>query len=180
MHGHGERPHLCFYPGCDRAMSGNGFPRRYNLYDHMKRVHDHREEVTSSNASPELPSGEFEAPKRATGRKRKVVSVPTRPPAQRQRTMTPSPIVPINSIRPMPSELSHPTRRPALHERKQSEIIQHRQHANTQWVNQRELLTRQMHSMQGPGDENSLQRLSQNVEELWRLREQARVMERDI
>ncbi|KAF2214721.1 hypothetical protein CERZMDRAFT_23665, partial [Cercospora zeae-maydis SCOH1-5] len=44
MHGHGERPHLCFYPGCERGIPGNGFPRRYNLFDHMKRVHDHKEE----------------------------------------------------------------------------------------------------------------------------------------
>lgn len=44
MHGHGDRPHLCLYPGCERSIPGNGFPRRYNLFDHMRRVHDHQED----------------------------------------------------------------------------------------------------------------------------------------
>jgi hypothetical protein len=39
MHGHGARPHLCMYKDCERAAHGNGFPRRYNLFDHMRRVH---------------------------------------------------------------------------------------------------------------------------------------------
>ncbi|GIZ40709.1 hypothetical protein CKM354_000403700 [Cercospora kikuchii] len=51
MHGHGERPHLCFYPGCERGIPGNGFPRRYNLFDHMKRVHDHKEEPQQERAA---------------------------------------------------------------------------------------------------------------------------------
>lgn len=41
MHGHGSRPHLCHYPDCERSEPGHGFPRRYNLFDHMKRVHDY-------------------------------------------------------------------------------------------------------------------------------------------
>ncbi|KAF2858412.1 hypothetical protein K470DRAFT_207402, partial [Piedraia hortae CBS 480.64] len=41
MHGYGANPHLCFYPGCERQI--RGFPRRYNLFDHMKRVHQHVE-----------------------------------------------------------------------------------------------------------------------------------------
>ncbi|EED19672.1 C2H2 finger domain protein, putative [Talaromyces stipitatus ATCC 10500] len=41
FHGHGDNPHLCFYPGCERAVPGYGFPRRWNLFDHMKRVHDY-------------------------------------------------------------------------------------------------------------------------------------------
>lgn len=39
MHGHGEKPFLCTYEGCDRGLPGNGFPRHWNLCDHMKRVH---------------------------------------------------------------------------------------------------------------------------------------------
>jgi len=41
MHGHGSKPHLCTYTDCERSLPGNGFPRRYNLFDHMKRVHDY-------------------------------------------------------------------------------------------------------------------------------------------
>ncbi|KAF1966313.1 hypothetical protein BU23DRAFT_663385 [Bimuria novae-zelandiae CBS 107.79] len=39
MHGHGARPNLCRFPDCERSTPGQGFPRRYNLFDHMKRVH---------------------------------------------------------------------------------------------------------------------------------------------
>ena len=46
MHGHGARPHLCYYQDCERAVPGHGFPRRYNLFDHMKRVHGHNGDST--------------------------------------------------------------------------------------------------------------------------------------
>ncbi|KAF2838401.1 hypothetical protein M501DRAFT_910369, partial [Patellaria atrata CBS 101060] len=49
MHGHGSKPHLCLYADCDRAIQGNGFPRRYNLFDHMKRVHDYNGPTTPSD-----------------------------------------------------------------------------------------------------------------------------------
>lgn len=66
MHGHGSRPHLCHFTDCDRSLSGNGFPRRYNLYDHMKRVHDFTNPV--AEPSPPAPA----APKaKSTNRKRK-------------------------------------------------------------------------------------------------------------
>ncbi|KAE9376196.1 hypothetical protein N431DRAFT_371266 [Stipitochalara longipes BDJ] len=40
MHGHGDKPFLCTYEGCERGVPGNGFPRHWNLRDHMKRVHN--------------------------------------------------------------------------------------------------------------------------------------------
>lgn len=40
MHGHGNKPYPCTYAGCDRAQPGNGFPRKWNLHDHMHRVHN--------------------------------------------------------------------------------------------------------------------------------------------
>lgn len=40
MHGHGEKPFLCTFDGCERGIPGNGFPRHWNLCDHMKRVHN--------------------------------------------------------------------------------------------------------------------------------------------
>ncbi|CAK7268465.1 hypothetical protein SEPCBS119000_003072 [Sporothrix epigloea] len=39
MHGHGDKPYLCPHAGCDRAIPGFGFPRQWNLKDHMRRVH---------------------------------------------------------------------------------------------------------------------------------------------
>lgn len=41
MYGHGQKPYLCEYADCERSKDGQGFPRKYNLYDHMKRVHNH-------------------------------------------------------------------------------------------------------------------------------------------
>lgn len=67
MHGHGSKPHLCAYPDCERAIPGNGFPRRYNLYDHMKRVHDY----TSTNMQTEPSSPHSQSAKRPASRKRK-------------------------------------------------------------------------------------------------------------
>jgi hypothetical protein len=37
MHAYGKNPHRCHFTGCERAIEG--FPRRWNLYDHMRRVH---------------------------------------------------------------------------------------------------------------------------------------------
>ncbi|CAK7270894.1 hypothetical protein SEPCBS57363_004336 [Sporothrix epigloea] len=39
MHGHGDKPYLCPHAGCDRGLPGFGFPRQWNLKDHMRRVH---------------------------------------------------------------------------------------------------------------------------------------------
>ncbi|RSL52978.1 hypothetical protein CEP54_010652 [Fusarium duplospermum] len=39
LHGYGDKPFLCPQEGCERATPGNGFPRRWNLVDHMRRRH---------------------------------------------------------------------------------------------------------------------------------------------
>ncbi|KAL3428236.1 C2H2 transcription factor [Phlyctema vagabunda] len=51
MHGHGDKPYLCKYDGCDRGVPGNGFPRSWNLKDHMKRVHNDPGLSPRNNAS---------------------------------------------------------------------------------------------------------------------------------
>lgn len=56
MHGHGDKPFLCKYEGCERGVTGNGFPRRWNLYDHMKRVHN--DPCTSRSAGGSPPPSE--------------------------------------------------------------------------------------------------------------------------
>ena len=95
MHGHGDRPHVCYYTGCERGAPGNGFPRRYNLHDHMKRVHDHKEEPSSGTASPDS---------RPAGRKRKASGpASAEPVARRQRTSAPLPSPPLG-----PQELEVP------------------------------------------------------------------------
>jgi hypothetical protein len=44
LHGHGNKPFLCQFKDCERSGPDSGFPRAYNLLDHMKRVHGYRPE----------------------------------------------------------------------------------------------------------------------------------------
>lgn len=67
MHGHGSRPHLCHFADCERSVNGNGFPRRYNLFDHMKRVHDY----TGPTTEPSPPVSAKAGDKLKASRKRK-------------------------------------------------------------------------------------------------------------
>lgn len=55
LHGHGDKPYRCRFRDCDRAQHGQGFPRLWNLRDHMKRVHDFIEE--SSDSKYPTPEG---------------------------------------------------------------------------------------------------------------------------
>ncbi|OAX83638.1 hypothetical protein ACJ72_02007 [Emergomyces africanus] len=77
MHGHGENPHLCHFSSCERSVPGNGFPRRWNLHDHMKRVHDYTssERVSSPEQSPVI--GQQPKKKDSTARKRKSAKATT-------------------------------------------------------------------------------------------------------
>lgn len=52
MHGHGDKPYLCNFDNCDRSIPGNGFPRRWNLRDHMRRVHDYTGSPSNESTSP--------------------------------------------------------------------------------------------------------------------------------
>lgn len=74
LHGHGDNPHLCLFEGCDRSIPGYGFPRRWNLFDHMRRVHDYAssERPSSPDASP---TSNQTKKKETTGRKRRVTGV---------------------------------------------------------------------------------------------------------
>ncbi|KAK0621471.1 hypothetical protein B0T17DRAFT_291695 [Bombardia bombarda] len=68
MHGHGEKPYLCSYEGCERSLTGHGFPRQWNLRDHMRRVHNDNGTVAQA-ASPPPPTAAVATSTR--GRKRK-------------------------------------------------------------------------------------------------------------
>ncbi|CAI4219185.1 unnamed protein product [Parascedosporium putredinis] len=37
---HGHQAYNCTYAGCERSLDGKGFPRAWNLKDHMRRVHN--------------------------------------------------------------------------------------------------------------------------------------------
>ncbi|KAI1810982.1 hypothetical protein GGS20DRAFT_579454 [Poronia punctata] len=70
MHGHGDKPYLCTYEGCERSSPGSGFPRQWNLRDHMRRVHsDNGTSVTGQTAPAASTTGA--SAQAAKGRKRK-------------------------------------------------------------------------------------------------------------
>lgn len=175
MHGHGDRPHLCLYPGCERGISGNGFPRRYNLFDHMKRVHDHKDGPTSFTGSP-LLDGKLHT--RRVGRKRKAPESPDLDPdAQRRKTISgheqqqthcPFPLytgfVPVSAPQ-YTSIAEDQRRRQRFHQRPQF---------FPQWNIQRDVIARQAGFVQSPDEEASLQQLSQDVEELRRFSQEGR------
>lgn len=76
LHGHGDKPFLCMYEGCERSILGSGFPRQWNLRDHMKRVHnDH------GSAGGSLTTAAQQA---AKGRKRKSDASETQVPTSRK------------------------------------------------------------------------------------------------
>lgn len=74
MHGHGDKPYLCTYEGCDRAVPGNGFPRNWNLRDHMRRVHNDDGKSLNARSGPPSPGGN---PQKALAKSRKRKSDPT-------------------------------------------------------------------------------------------------------
>ncbi|MCJ1286861.1 hypothetical protein MMC26_006207 [Xylographa opegraphella] len=76
MHGHGDKPYLCRYVDCDRSIEGNGFPRRWNLLDHMKRVHNDSGPSSAGYASPSTSSGSSPPPAKViiASRKKKLTN----------------------------------------------------------------------------------------------------------
>jgi hypothetical protein len=85
LHGHGEKPFLCQYDGCERGLPGNGFPRQWNLKDHMKRVHnDHG----SASGSPPAVTATAQP---AKGRKRKSDASDTQANASRKNSQKSAP-----------------------------------------------------------------------------------------
>ena len=76
MHGHGDKPYLCRYEDCDRSIEGNGFPRRWNLLDHMKRVHNDSGPSSAGCASPSTSSASTPPPAKVimASRKKRLTS----------------------------------------------------------------------------------------------------------
>ncbi|KXL51277.1 MAG: hypothetical protein FE78DRAFT_66190 [Acidomyces sp. 'richmondensis'] len=175
MHGHGDRPHLCFYRGCERGIAGNGFPRRYNLFDHMKRVHDHNEAQTSLTGSPFL-DGKLQT--RRAGRKRKVQDSPDlEPDAQRPKTIPGQDQQQPRCSLPLYAGFvpgSTPQYLVIKQDQQRCQSIHQRQQFVSQWQTQRDAIAKQMERVQSPDDEANLQELSQSVQKLRRLSQEAR------
>lgn len=173
MHGHGDRPHLCYYPGCERGVPGSGFPRRYNLFDHMKRVHDHKADPIQDVVDAKGGS------RKASSRKRKASGSVAEEPGTRRQKTTPSGLPsPGHSVASIPYSQQPFAVAPELSHGVKSQYGNYdgrrQSHAYSQWNQQKQLLEYQMSSVTSPDDEASLQRLNQNIEEFRRLSQKAR------
>ena len=79
MHGHGQKPFLCSFTGCERGQQGHGFPRHWNLRDHMRRVHDAEPPASYHKPSKVSRKRKGDAQDKATS-KRSPTSTTTHPP----------------------------------------------------------------------------------------------------
>jgi hypothetical protein len=57
MHGIGDRLNLCPAQGCERGLPDQGFPRHWNLVDHMKRIHNCSPTTHKANGCTEFCDG---------------------------------------------------------------------------------------------------------------------------
>ncbi|ODA80084.1 hypothetical protein RJ55_03042 [Drechmeria coniospora] len=130
LHGHGEKPFLCIYDGCERAMHGNGFPRQWNLRDHMKRVHnDHG----ISSGSPPAAAVPVSQPVNGS-RKRKLDAPEQQVSASRKTVVKPVPMV----------EQVRNTTRPLL----------------DQWLDHRRAVEDAIRGLNKPGDSRNLRHIT--------------------
>ena len=129
LHGHGDKPFLCMYDGCERAVPGNGFPRQWNLRDHMKRVHnDHG----SAGGSPPSATNGAQAAIKTRKRKTEVSDSNNGTTTARKAAMKASPAV---------DSKQRPSAKPLLE----------------QWLEQRRALEDMVRSLNKPDDTRNLQ-----------------------
>ncbi|KAF2462219.1 hypothetical protein BDY21DRAFT_277692 [Lineolata rhizophorae] len=140
MHGHGSKPHLCSYPDCERSIPGHGFPRRYNLYDHMKRVHDFVDE-SSLPVSSSSTSAAQTNPALVQSRKRKNVA----PAEELHGKRTKSGATAKEQLSAAPTNMPPPSQ-----SRREEE--QRRQERIVQWTNSRDVVIAHLQSLNRPED----------------------------
>ena len=147
MHGHGSKPHLCTYADCERSLPGNGFPRRYNLFDHMKRVHDY----TGSTSPPEQVSPPVQ---------------PTQPGSRRHNsTHKHKPAAPVGGItkeRQKATTTKAPSAAAAAASTKHR-LAQDKQKWKREWAERRVRLLQRVENMQGPQDINSYLEANEDI-----------------
>ena len=142
MYGHGQKPHLCYFEDCERRKEGQGFPRKYNLFDHMKRVHNY----TGSINDDDRP-----AKRSSTGmtRKRSVQAATAAQPVRTGRVE--------KKGRPTKAEIeAHAAQAAQL---KRQRVLQQLNH---QWNGRRESLLHKVQNM-SPEDAVSLEQIKEDI-----------------
>ncbi|OCK84993.1 hypothetical protein K432DRAFT_77345 [Lepidopterella palustris CBS 459.81] len=146
MHGHGSKPHLCTYPDCERSMPGNGFPRRYNLFDHMKRVHDYTGSTSPpEQVSPAIPAAQTTLKRQNSSRKRKTIPVEEAT-EKRQRTTT--------------AKVSSAATAAAT---EQHRLAHQKKSLQSEWSERRAAVLIGLENLQGPQDMNSHLQVSEDI-----------------
>lgn len=152
MHGHGSKPHLCSYPDCERSVPGNGFPRRYNLFDHMKRVHDFTGPTASPTERVSPPvQGAQPTLKRQNSRKRKHTASTEEATEKRQKT------TPVKG--PTPSAVAA------------QQLVQRKQSLQSEFHKRKEGVLTALKNLQDPKDLDGLQ-LNEDILALQKLAQQ--------
>ncbi|TKA67948.1 hypothetical protein B0A49_06042 [Cryomyces minteri] len=156
MHGHGAKPHLCTFANCDRAVLGNGFPRRYNLYDHMKRVHDYSGSMSPIDHSPIDAAAPVPAKRQQPGRKRKISAT-----AERSTDKRPKPAADTRPASAVPTAVVSP----------RNQHRQQKQHRESQWMNQRNKVQHRLQHLMDPQDILSHQQIGADLAILCKMSE---------
>ncbi|KAF1815126.1 hypothetical protein P152DRAFT_246688 [Eremomyces bilateralis CBS 781.70] len=206
MHGHGSRPHLCLYEGCERSVSGNGFPRRYNLLDHMRRVHDYvagavdfpRDDAIPERKSRKRKAAEGSSPVEKSARpKTPVSSTSSRHPSNlavphtsAQRSAAPQPTVAASRLGSAQRHISQggiqPQASPNFQQQMLTSTFQHRQRqpayaaqgSSADFKSSVASLMSQLASIKGPLDDDGLQEVSLEYAKMWAIVKDAKNMRR--
>jgi len=149
LHGHGNRPYLCEIKDCERSAEGNGFPRHYNLLDHMRRVHGRAKDSRSSSVVPHAANGsDMDGKKVNKARKRKT---PARASGSRSEDRRKQTIEPSTSRRQLMKA-----------EPGQSGQRRDQRHLASEWDTRRNLLQQKLQHMQGPQDRLTLEQIERD------------------
>lgn len=143
MHGHGARPNLCHYADCERSTPGQGFPRRYNLFDHMRRVHGWQGDKDVATALDGQPGA-----RKARLQKRKATSTPSALKVEKK------------------AKISKAAQQQQLRERQRSKL-------NVEWATKKQSIAALLADLSDLGDVSEAQdaQLRQDVDDFFALRE---------
>ncbi|OCL01060.1 uncharacterized protein K441DRAFT_650634 [Cenococcum geophilum 1.58] len=139
MHGHGSKPHLCTYADCERSLPGNGFPRRYNLFDHMKRVHDYTGSTSPPEQVPPPVQPAQPGPKRHNSTHKRKPAPPVEDMTKKRQKAT-------TTKAPSAATAAAST---------QHRLAQEKQKLQSEWAERRVRLQQRLENIQGPQDINS-------------------------
>lgn len=107
MHGHGDKPFLCTYEGCERSNPGCGFPRQWNLRDHMRRVHNDNG-IPAAPVAASSPPADSGARSSSKGRKRKSKDATETSTGRKSSSKSSQDSVPVAEAAPVKVEVQQP------------------------------------------------------------------------